>query len=73
MYLLNLKKDLIHKVEDLAKLNGLSNDNSNEAQTDKLNIDYYRSEIRKRDEYIRLNLNYYLFGYEMVRFLIYLI
>ncbi len=43
----------------MARLNGLSGENSNEAQTDRLNIDYYRSEIRKRDEYIRFQLGYF--------------
>lgn len=48
-----VNQDLVKKVEDMAKLNAIHNDNINEAQSDKLNLDYYKSEMRKRDEYIR--------------------
>lgn len=48
------EKDLLRKVEDLKKnLTVATNENSNEAQTDKLNIDFYKQELRKRDEYIK--------------------
>jgi hypothetical protein len=42
------------KVEDMARINNaINNENANEAHSDKLNLDHYKSEIRKRDEYIR--------------------
>lgn len=45
-------KDLQKKMQEMAKNQQLE-ENSNEAQTDKLNLDFYKQELRKRDEYIK--------------------
>jgi len=54
-----LLKELVKKIEELSR----NVDNSNEAQSDKQNLDFYKLELRKKDENIKYNNENWLMFY----------